>query len=269
MKVMLNTENFYTVRRILKNNGLLEKNPIQKLSTSTPKISDANYTPNRIIKKIVNFFKPKEFNVENSPIIAKLETPYGRYEDIPDPKDLKFDSVDRIMAEIYIKQAKNGYPGYTVNHNIEQLRNVPDAVKELIKPRDIGADGHIDQNVINKAYSIAKKAGEISPYEYPPSFAGEKHISEETVSNALSEAGVDISQELPTDISGLDTSVDVVDSRFKIFDKVATDNGIDVDNLADLSEHTTGILGEELMENIVKKSGNLLENLLDSLPDFH
>lgn len=274
MKVMLNTEKIYTIRRIFQNNKLLRENFIPNLKTSASQIPDINYTQNNFIKKIINFFKPKEFNVEKSPIIAKLETPYGRYDDIPDPKDLKFDSVDRIMAEIYIKQAKNGvYPDYTINHNIEQLRHVPDAVKELIKPRDISPNGHIDQNTINKAYSIAKKAGEISPYEYPPSFAGETNISEGTIPNLLSKSidatEGDISHEIPSDISGLDAPLDVVDSRFKIFDKINPDNGIDVDNLADLSEHTTDILGSELIENVVKKSESFLENLLDSLSDFH
>lgn len=274
MKVMLNTEKIYTIRRMFQNNELSRKNFITNIKTSALQISDTNSTQNKFIKKVINFFKPKdkEFNVEQSPIIAKLEGQYGRF-DIPDPKNLKYGSVDRILAEIYVKQAKNGEPGYIIKHNLEQIRDVPDAVKELIKPRDIYPDGHIDQNTINKAYSIAKKAGEISPYEYPPSFAGETNISEGNITNLLSKSidatEGDISHEIPSDISGLDTPVDVVDSRFKIFDKIDSDNGIDVDNLTDLSAQTTDILDSDVIENVVKKSGNILENLLDSLPDFH
>ncbi len=269
MKIMLNVKNIPKIKNILKYNNLRKSNISKHINLSPQQVSNNNYNQNKLIKKIIKFFKPKDFKEQQSPIIGKLETPYGRYENIPDPNDLKFDSVDRIMAEIYIKQAKDGYPSYTINHNIEQLRTVPEAVKKLIKPLDINPNGHIDQNTINKAYSIAKKAGDIPPYEYPPTFAGENHISEETISNIIPERGVDISQELPPDISKVDNSIDVVDSRFKIFDKVATDNSIDVDNITDLSEQTSDILSSELMENAIKKSGNLLENLLDSLPDFH
>ena len=174
------------------------------------------------------------------------------------------------MAEIYVKQAKNGEPGYIIKHNLEQIRDVPDAVKELIKPRDISPDGHIAQNTINKAYSIAKQAGEIPTYKYPPTFAANVDISESTsLSKSIDAPQIDISHEIPSEISGLDAPVDVVDSRFEIFNKIDSDNGIDVDNLTDLSAQMTDILDSDVIENVVKKSGNILENLLDSLPDFH
>lgn len=271
MKVMLNTEKIYTIRRMFQNNELSRKNFIPNIKTSALQISDTNSTQNKFIKKVINFFKPKdkEFNVEQSPIIAKLEGQYGRF-DIPDPKNLKYGSVDRILAEIYVKQAKNGEPGYIIKHNLEQIKEVPDVVKKMIKPHDISPNGHIAQNTINKAYSIAKQAGEIPTYKYPPTFAANVDISESTsLSKSIDAPQIDISHEIPSEISGLDAPVDVVDSRFEIFNKIDSDNGIDVDNLTDLSVQTTDILDSDVIENVVKKSGDILENLLDSLPDFH
>ncbi len=276
MKVMLNTEKIYTIRRMFQNNELYRKNIIPNMKTSALQISDTNSTQNKFIKKVINFFKPKdkEFNIEQSPIIAKLEieSPYGRF-DMPDYENLKYGSAERKLAEIYVTQAKNGDPSYIIKHNLEQIRHIPDEVKELISQQDISPNGQIDQNKINKAYSIAKKAGKISPYEYPPSFAGETNISEGNITNLLSKSidapQIDISHEIPSEISGLDAPVDVVDSRFEIFNKIDSDNGIDVDNLTDLSAQTTDILDSDVIENVVKKSRNILENLLDSLPDLH
>ena len=271
--VALVTEKISNVRRFVPKVRLSNNNFVQGFNVGKSENIITEFSVPKVIKNIIHLFKPKEFLSVQSSIIAKIETPYGRFDDIPDPKDLKYGSVDRIMAEIYSQQAQTGYPGYTVNHNIEQLRHVPDAVKDLIKPLDVRADGHIDQNTINKAYNIAKKAGKVSPYEYPPTFAGKPDLASEAQPTlgrgSLEHLGTELSAELPADISGGGKFIEALDSRFKIFDGMDSNIEIDSEHLTDLTSNVSDAIDSDILHNIVKKSGDVLGDLLDSISDLH
>lgn len=51
MKVMLNTEKIYTIRRMFQYNELLRINFIPNIKTFASQISDTNYPQNKFIKK--------------------------------------------------------------------------------------------------------------------------------------------------------------------------------------------------------------------------
>lgn len=263
MKTSLVTETFTPIRRVLSNAGGTNSYVPRYNITKSAKTINGIETP-KFIKKIVNrLFKPKEVETVHSPIIAKMEMPYYRFGEVPDPKDLDYNSAQRKLAEIYVRQTEGGMPGYTVERNIEAMRTVPDVVKEMIKPLDIQADGHIDQNTINKAYDIAKKAKKISPYEYPPMFAGKPTPINQPLSTSSTEPIL-----LRDNIDNFNPEYnrifeDLDDNLHTITDSISMDQELSVDKIS-------SVLDSDFIEqgdSIVKKVGNLLDGLSDIISD--
>lgn len=261
MKTSLVTESITPIRRILSNTEC-----VNTYITSINRLKQGNETQAiivpKFIKKLVNkFFKPKELETVQAPIITKMEMPYYRFGEVPDPQDLAYNSAQRKLAEIYVRQAESGIPGFTVERNIEAMRSVPDVVKEMLNPLDVQADGHIDQNTINKAYDIAKKAKKISPYEYPPMFAGKP----EELSNALETLHPHIASE----ITPLEGNTELLDSRFKIFEGVNSDIDINSEHISDIASDVGDALDSDVFRSIIKKSGDGLTDMLDSITDLY
>lgn len=265
MKTSLVTESLTPIRRILSNTEC-----VNTYVTSLNRLKKGNDTQAiivpKFIKKLVNkFFKRKELETAQAPIITKMEMPYYRFGEVPDPKDLEYNSAQRKLAEIYVRQAENGIPGYTVERNIEAMRSVPDVVKNMLNPLDVQADGHIDQNTINKAYDIAKKAKKISPYEYPPMFAGKPEELLSDASNSLETLHPHIASE----ITSLEGNAELLDSRFKIFEGVDSDIDINSEHISDIASNVGDALDSDVIRSIIKKSGDGITDILDSITDLY
>lgn len=265
MKTSLVTESLIPIRRILSN--------AEHINTYVPafnRMRQGNETHviivPKIITKLVNkFFKPKELETVHAPIITKMEMPYYRFGEIPDPQDLAYNSAQRKLAEIYVRQAQSGIPSYTVERNIEAMRSVPDVVKDMLNPLDIQADGHIDQNTINKAYDIAKKAKSISPYEYPPMFAGKP----EEILSETSETLESLKPHITSEITSLEDNIEILDPRFKIFEEGSPNLDIDSEHLSSITSNVGEALDSDIIQNIIKKSGDDIADMLDAFTDLY
>ena len=57
MKIMLNVKNIPKIKNILKYNNLRKSNISKHINLSPQQVSNNNYNQNKLIKKIIKFFK--------------------------------------------------------------------------------------------------------------------------------------------------------------------------------------------------------------------
>lgn len=257
MKVVQVAETVYNARKFIPGIERINGNAVRRSVNSLNAETNTIPVP-KFIKRLVNLFrKPKDFDVVESPIIARMDSYYDRIGDITNDRYLEpvgkglYGTVDEKLAEIYMNQSQVGLPSTILQQNIEAMGRVPEEVKMLLKPQDITYDGHVDQQMVNKAYAMAKKAGKISQYEYAPYFAGKLHEP----------------SELSAEIITPNNKLEAIDSRFNIFEDAGSGGDAISEHLEDITVGVHDLISEtvasEVTENIFKKAGDFLENLLD------
>lgn len=98
------------------------------------------------------------FEVADKPLMANLKAYYKN-------------ALEKLN-DIYLEKVKNrSYTG-TVEHNIDAYERLPKAVQDVILPKDVTVDGHIDQETVNTLFNAAKTAGKPGNYSCVPTFWG-------------------------------------------------------------------------------------------------
>ena len=110
-----------------------------------------------------------------------------------------------MKNELYLDRLKNKLPIGTVKHNRDQFDNLPDAIKDAIKPRDISRTGHIDQSYMEDIWESAKAAKKTGVYGMCPRFKGgpEDGVLDTFHTDIIPEVGMTNSLDLIPEASGL------------------------------------------------------------------
>lgn len=159
------------------------------------------------------------------PIIANLKSYYR--------------NAKEKLNDIYLYRKEHNLSTQTVKYNRDQFEKLPDAIKDVIKPRDISNTGHIDQTYMEDIWESAKAAKKTGVCGKCPRFKGgpEDGVLDTLHTDIIPEVGMPNSLDLIPEAPGLaDGLAGGLADNADVVSDIATDAA------SDLGEHGVGLL---------------------------
>ena len=167
----------------------------------------------------------ENLKIVEKPIIANLKSFYR--------------SAEEKLNDIYIERLQKRLPTQTVKYNLDKFEQLPDPIKNAIKPTDISKTGHIDQSHINNVWEAAKNAHKPGVHGICPRFSGhpEEGILDTFQADSILELDINDSLDLISDATGMaDGLADGLVDNADVVSDIATDAA------SDLGEHGVSLL---------------------------